>query len=80
MKTLKDLSKLSPEQLETMALKIVHEFASVRALHSILSKPDNQCDDVLSQAILWNKNILDYLMLNNAISSGDIVAIQDLLP
>lgn len=80
VKTLKDLSKLSPDQLETMALKIVHEFASVRALHSISSKPDNQRDDVLSQAILWNKDILDYLMLNNAISSGDIVAIQDLLP
>jgi hypothetical protein len=35
---------------------------------------------VLTQAILWNKDILDYLTLNDAISSGDIGIIQDILP
>ena len=44
------------------------------------SKPHNEHDDVLSQAILWNKDILDYLTLNSAISSGDIGIIQDILP
>lgn len=77
---LKELNSLKPDQLEAMAIKIVHEFASVRALHSISSKPGNEQDDVLSQAILWNKDILDYLALNDAISSGDVAIIQDLLP
>jgi hypothetical protein len=35
---------------------------------------------VLTQAILWNKDILDYLTLNDAISSGDMGIIQDILP
>ena len=80
MEDLKALNKLAPDQLEEMAVKIVHEFASVRALHSISSKPDRDRDDVLAQAILWNKNILDYLTLNNAILSGDVGIIQDILP
>lgn len=80
VKNLKDLNKLAPDQLEVMAIKILHEFASVRALHSISGKPANEQDDVLTQAIQWNKDILDYLALNDAISSGDIGIVQDLLP
>ena len=80
VKDLKELNKLEPDQLKTMAIKIVHDFASVHALHSISIKPDNERDDVLSQAILWNKDILDYLALNDAISSGNIGIMQDLLP
>jgi hypothetical protein len=80
VESIKDLSKLTPDQLEAMATKIVQEFASVHAMHLISSKPDNERDDVLSQATLWNKDILDYLMLNDAISSGDIGTIRDILP
>ena len=80
VKDLKALNKLTPELLEGMATKIVHEFASVRALHSISGKPSDAQDDVLLQAILWNKDILDYLNLNDAVSSGDVELIQDLLP
>jgi hypothetical protein len=70
VKSIKDLSKLSPNQLESMAITIFQEFASVHALHSISSKPDSERDDVFSQAALWNKDILDYIMLNDAISLG----------
>ena len=80
VESLKDLNQLNPHQLETMAINIIQEFASVRALHSISSKPDNARDDVLAQAILWNKDILDYLTLNDAISSGDVAIIEDILP
>ena len=80
VKDLKGLNKLTPEQLESLAAEIVHEFASVRALHSMSCKPGDERDDVLSQAILWNKDILDYLAFNDAISLGDVATIQDLLP
>ena len=80
VKDLKALNKLTPERLEEMATQIVQEFASVHALHSMSARPGDTQDDVLSQAILWNKDILDYLALNDAISLGDIVMIQDLLP
>ena len=80
VESLKDLNELDPDQLEAMAINIVHKFASVRALHSMSSKPHDEHDDVLSQAILWNKDILDYLILNDAISSGNIGIIQDILP
>ena len=80
VKNLKALNKLTPERLEEMATQIVQEFASVRALHSMSARPGDAQDDMLSQAILWNKDILDYLALNDAISLGDIAMIQDLLP
>jgi hypothetical protein len=80
VENLKDLNKLNPDQLEAMAINIVHEFASMRAIHSMSSKPHDKQDDVLQQAILWNKDILDYLILNDAISSGDVGTIQDILP
>jgi hypothetical protein len=80
VESLKELNKLTPEQLEAMAIKIVHEYASVRAQNSISSKPGDERDDVLTQAILWNKDILDYLTLNDAISSGDVGTIHDILP
>jgi hypothetical protein len=51
VESLKDLNELNPHQLETMAINIIHEFASVRALHSISSKPDNKRDDVLTQVV-----------------------------
>ena len=80
VKNLKALNKLTPERLEEMATQIVQEFASVRTLHSMSARPGDAQDDVLSQAILWNKDILDYLALNDAISLGDIAMIQDFLP
>ena len=55
VESLKDLNKLKPDQLEKMAINIVHDFASTRALHSLSSKPDNKRDDVFAQAVLWNK-------------------------
>jgi hypothetical protein len=80
VETLRDLNKLAPDQLEAMAINIIHEYASARALHSLSSKPGKKGDDVLAQSILWNKDILDYLTLNDAISSGDVGIIRDILP
>ncbi|KAH9952457.1 hypothetical protein BC827DRAFT_1293535 [Russula dissimulans] len=75
-----DLRELTLEVLQGLATWIVWEFTSrdVLSLATCRSKEDR--DDVLSQAILWNKDILDYITLNSAVSWGDVGMIQDLLP
>jgi hypothetical protein len=78
--SLKNLNELTPELLKAIAIQIVDEFASQHALNLVSSKLEGKQDDVLAQVILWNKDVLDYLSLNDAISSGDIGIIQDLLP
>jgi hypothetical protein len=71
---------LMPEELYAIATKTVDDFASNYALEKLLEKPQGQQDDVLAQALLWNKDILEYLALSDAIKSGDIGMIKDLLP
>jgi hypothetical protein len=77
---LEDLNGLSPEELQGLAAQIVCDFASHEALSLAARKPKANWGDVLSQAIPFNKDILDYVTLNSAISWGDIGTIQDLLP
>jgi hypothetical protein len=80
VKSLKDLNKLPPQRLRGLAIEIVEKFASVNALDLLSNKPVAQQDNVLAQAVMWNKDILDYLALNDAISTGNIGMIEDLLP
>jgi hypothetical protein len=80
VESIEELRDLTPEQLHSMATRIVDKFASVRALQPLTDHDDDKQDDVLSQAILWNKDILDYLALSDAIKTGDIQLIEDLLP
>jgi hypothetical protein len=80
MESLQELRELAPEALQGLASQIVLEFALWDALDLATCRSKEDCDDVLSQAILWNKDILDYIALNSAISWGNIGLIQDLLP
>jgi len=68
----------TPEDLLQMAIDIVDKYASTRGLHEL--GKHNVRDDVLSQSILWNRDVLDYLLLDDAIKTGDIGCIVDLLP
>jgi hypothetical protein len=71
---------IPPEDLlATLATKIVKEYASSTGILGLEEKPDKECDDVLTQAVLWNKDILDYLILDDTLKTGDIACIQDLL-
>jgi hypothetical protein len=66
--------------LLALATRIVKNYASSVGLMDLEEKPDEERDDVLTQAILWNKDILDYLILDDALKTGDVACIQDLLP
>ncbi|KAH9965469.1 hypothetical protein BC827DRAFT_1153743 [Russula dissimulans] len=72
VESLQELRELALEALQGLASWIVLEFASQDTLDLATCRSKEDRDDVLSQAILWNKDILDYIALNSAISWGDI--------
>ena len=74
------LHDLTPEDLLALATKIVMKYASSAGLMELKEKPDQERDDVLNQAVIWNKDILDYLILDDALRTGDIACVKDLLP
>jgi hypothetical protein len=74
------LQNKTPEDLLTLATDMIKKYTSTEGLYNLDEKQENKRDDVLSQAVLWNRDILDYLILNNAIRTGDIGCIEDLLP
>ncbi|EMD42307.1 hypothetical protein CERSUDRAFT_42435 [Gelatoporia subvermispora B] len=78
--SLADLRQLHPQQLHVLATRIIDEYASTPALHALQSKPKNKQDQLLQQAVQFNRDILDYLNLTDAISSGDVGRMEDLLP
>jgi hypothetical protein len=63
VKKLDDLNKHTPDQLQVMAIKIVDEFASMYVPCIQSQEPESERDDMLTQAIQWNKDILDTWLL-----------------
>ncbi|PSS06545.1 hypothetical protein PHLCEN_2v3675 [Hermanssonia centrifuga] len=78
VQTLNELQNRSPEELEALANQILDNYASTRALDKQRSLPRQ--DDILIQAIQFNRDILPFLDLDDAIKTGDVGRIRDLLP
>jgi hypothetical protein len=76
VENLKDLRKCSPQELRTLAVCIITDYASSEGL----VKLGERCDDLLYQSIQMARDLLDYVLLDRAISSGDIGLLEDLLP
>jgi hypothetical protein len=74
------LYNLTSDNLLGIAKTIVMKYASTAALDELNSKPSKEQDDVFAHAVLLNRDLLDYLMLDDAIKTGDITTMQDLLP
>ncbi|KAF8627584.1 hypothetical protein AX17_006157 [Amanita inopinata Kibby_2008] len=79
-KDIGELTTCSPAQLHELSLKILREHASRRALRSMYKVPDGDKDQVQIQWTMWNKDVLPYIELRDAIRSGDISRMEDLLP
>jgi hypothetical protein len=43
-------------------------------------KPENQRDEVKRQTIMWNRDILQYIVLHQATKHGDVGLMEDSLP
>jgi hypothetical protein len=81
VKSIESLREKTPEDLYQLAMEIVDRYASMRGLQEVIEQAgDEKGDDVLTQAVLWNKDVIDFLLFDDAIKTGDIGTIQDILP
>lgn len=79
-KKLLDLHDKTPAELKALAEELVLKFASNDALEDHDSLPEKQQDDHFRHSVMWNRDVLPYLMLNDAIKRGDIGMMEGLLP
>ena len=42
--------------------------------------PEQQCDEEHCQITMWNQDVLQYLVLNDAVGDGDVGLMELLLP
>ncbi len=78
--SLDELRSRTPEQLQLIAEKILVEYASTEGLSKQHTRNKSYQDDVLIQAILFNRDILNYIDLDDAMRTGDVGRMRDLLP
>jgi len=62
-----DLRSRSPEELKQFAERIVLEFASTAALEGLSRQPPSKRDELQEQVIQFNRDLLEYLELDDAI-------------
>jgi hypothetical protein len=76
---LADLRQKTPAELRSLATKILEQRASSQAIDKMDARPKEQQDDEMRQIIMWNRDILQYVILGQAIQSGDIGLMEDML-
>lgn len=80
VKEISELRKLKPEELHKLADKFVKEHASRSALIAMDQKPTEMRDEHKRQLILWNLDVLPYIVLRRAIRTGNVGIMEDLIP
>ncbi|KAJ6586278.1 hypothetical protein DFH09DRAFT_910806 [Mycena vulgaris] len=78
--TLAELKSKSPAELRQLAAKLIRKHASREALSEIDAMDPALRDDVYRQWAAFCMDVLPYLHLREAIKSGDIGKMEDLLP
>lgn len=77
---LADLRSKSPTELFQLANKIITSMASSDAMEHQDSKVKTQRDELLRQSAMWNRDVLRYLELHEAMKKGDVGRMEDMLP
>jgi hypothetical protein len=77
--SLKDLRQRSPQELHSLASRIVKEYASTRGMVKIAANGLGH-DELLLQSVQMARDLLDYVSLDQALSSGDVGHLEDMLP
>ena len=80
VENLSDLRDQPPDQLKRLASQIVQKWASTEGLNDIDSLPEQQPDYEHRQVTMWNQDVLQYLVLNDAVRDGDVGLMELLLP
>lgn len=78
--SVEDLRSKSPDELNRFAERIVLEFASTAALEESSQRPRLERDELQEQVFQFNRDLLEYLELDDAIKQGHISRMEDLLP
>lgn len=78
--SVEDLRSKSPEELKKFAKRIVLEFASTAALEESFQQPPSERDELQEQVIQLNRDLLEYLELDDAIKQGHVSRMEDMLP
>ncbi|KII86509.1 hypothetical protein PLICRDRAFT_114722 [Plicaturopsis crispa FD-325 SS-3] len=78
---LKELRKKSPEELVELARAVVEEHASTAAIDKIShGTSEDKQDEIKRQTIMFNRDVLQYIVLDHAIKHGDVGIMEDSLP
>ncbi|KAI0634114.1 hypothetical protein C8Q77DRAFT_1056061 [Trametes polyzona] len=80
VKTLAELRNRTPEDLYLFAEKLVRDYASNDAIEDLDMLMDGQEDQVFRQAVMWNRDVLYYLLLHQSMKAGDVGMMEHLLP
>lgn len=78
-KSLSELQQYTPAELRGYAKRIARERASTEALNNMDADPTKR-DEQLRQLVMWNRDVLQYIILDHAISDGDVGLMEDMLP
>ncbi|KAJ2991050.1 hypothetical protein NUW54_g8300 [Trametes sanguinea] len=77
---LSELLSRPAEELRDLAQKLIREYASNDAIEDLDLKMDGQGDEMLRQSVMWNRDVLYYMLLDEAMRAGDVGVMEDLLP
>lgn len=77
---IEELVNREPEELEALAKKILDEYASTEALNKLRSMPPAERDEELERSVQFCRDLLDYLILDDAMKTGDVGRMELLLP
>ncbi|KAJ7722007.1 hypothetical protein B0H16DRAFT_1790019 [Mycena metata] len=80
VENLAELKSRSPAQLRELASTLIREHASREAVNKIEGMSPRDRDDVYRQWTMFNMDVLPYLQLRQAIKTGDVGRIEDLIP
>lgn len=77
---IEELRRYTPEELREFAKVALEQYATTRTLYEHRSKPRTKQDDIFLQAIQFNRDILNFLDLDDAMEFGDVGRMRDILP
>ncbi|KAI0369782.1 hypothetical protein BV20DRAFT_945515, partial [Pilatotrama ljubarskyi] len=78
--SLAELRHCRPEELAQLAQQILREHASAERLSALHEAPDRDSCEVLYHSIMLNRDLLLYVVLNQAIKRGDVGMMEHMLP
>ncbi|KAF8833153.1 hypothetical protein BDN67DRAFT_917538, partial [Paxillus ammoniavirescens] len=77
---LAELHSRTPEELIMLAEKLVDEHASSEALEQMDCQTEDERDEVKRQTMIWNRDVLHYIVLDQAIKHGDVALMEAMVP